>query len=74
MTKEELRTRRDALNMTQDQLASALGVTRQSVYMWEAGKTSIPALLDLALQHVEWKTIYCSGVEPRALLKDTRDA
>lgn len=53
MNREELRRRRESLGMSQDQLARALGVTRQSVYMWEAGRTAIPALLDLALRALE---------------------
>lgn len=73
MTKEDLRRRRDVLGFTQEELAEKLGVTRQSVYMWEAGKTNIPALLNLALRHLEWRALICSGTQPTELLKDGRD-
>jgi DNA-binding XRE family transcriptional regulator len=62
MTSEDLRIRRDSLGVTQGELAEALGVTRQSVYMWEAGKTNIPALLDLALRYIELKAMVCDAM------------
>lgn len=53
MTSDELRERRKALNLTQEQLARRLGMTLNSVSRWEGGKVSIPALLDLALKQLE---------------------
>jgi DNA-binding XRE family transcriptional regulator len=53
MDTDELRQRRKALGMTQEQLARVLGVSRQSVFMWESGRTAIPALLELALRYLE---------------------
>jgi DNA-binding XRE family transcriptional regulator len=53
MDTDELRQRRKALGMTQEQLARVLGVSRQSVFMWESGRTAIPALLELALRCLE---------------------
>jgi DNA-binding XRE family transcriptional regulator len=55
MTTDELRRRRKALGMTQEQLARVLDVSRQSVYMWESGRTAIPALLELALRCLEYE-------------------
>jgi transcriptional regulator with XRE-family HTH domain len=54
MDSEDLKRRRKALGLTQEQLAQALGVTRQSVYLWETG-TRLPAgrLLDLAMRGLE---------------------
>lgn len=53
MNAEELRRRREALGMSQEALARALGVSRQSVYMWERGRTPLPGLLAAALRWVE---------------------
>lgn len=38
---EAVRARRKTLKKTQPQLANALGVTKQSVYLWEHGKGGI---------------------------------
>jgi DNA-binding XRE family transcriptional regulator len=56
MNTDELRRRRKALGMTQEQLAHVLGVSRQSVFMWESGRTAIPALLALALRCLEYES------------------
>jgi DNA-binding XRE family transcriptional regulator len=56
MNTDELRRRRKALGMTQEQLARVLGVSRQSVFMWESGRTAIPALLELALRCLEYES------------------
>ncbi len=53
MSGQELQTRRKALKMSQDELARVLGVTRQSVYMWERGKTATPLMLDYAMHWIE---------------------
>lgn len=53
MTKEELRQRRVALGLTQEKLAHALGITRQTVYSWERGDTKIPGFLQLAMDQLE---------------------
>ncbi|MBI2817828.1 MAG: helix-turn-helix domain-containing protein [Acidobacteria bacterium] len=49
MNPEELRVIRDKLGMTQEQLASALGVHRVAVARWETGTRKIPSMLALAL-------------------------
>jgi transcriptional regulator with XRE-family HTH domain len=53
MNGAELRQRRDALGWSQETLARALSVTRQTVYMWERGKTAVPPMVDLALRWLE---------------------
>lgn len=53
MDGEELRRRRAALELTQEDLARRLDVTRQSVYAWERGITRPPGMLDLALRYLE---------------------
>jgi DNA-binding XRE family transcriptional regulator len=67
MDTDELRRRRKALGMTQEQLAHVLGVSRQSVFMWESGRTTIPALLELALRCLEYE---CGMREPRPAAGD----
>lgn len=53
MDGDELRKRREALSMTQEQLAAALGVASNTVARWERGERSIPPHLSLALKTVE---------------------
>lgn len=53
MTPDDLRARRDALHLSQKQLAEALGVSKSTVSHWEQGAQGIPAYLDLALQTLE---------------------
>lgn len=58
VTPDELRARRAALGMTQEQLAAALGVDRVSVARWEADPTTAnsrqaPAILEPALRSIE---------------------
>lgn len=61
MTGEELRTRREALGLTLDDVAELVGKTakdrRQIVYRWEKGTRKIPAadamLLELRLEDKE---------------------
>jgi transcriptional regulator with XRE-family HTH domain len=51
MDGEELRRRRDALGMSQEQLADALGVYQTTITRWETGGREIrhPRILALAL-------------------------
>jgi transcriptional regulator with XRE-family HTH domain len=51
----ELKKRREALEMTQEELAKELGVDSMTVSRWERGTRSIPSLLPLALETVERK-------------------
>jgi transcriptional regulator with XRE-family HTH domain len=53
MTGDELRKVREALGMTQEQLAIALGVAPNTVARWERSERAIPPYLSLALQTVE---------------------
>ena len=53
MDAEDLRRRRAALGISQEELARRLRVTRQSVYAWERGITGVPGLLEGALRYVE---------------------
>lgn len=53
MNGDELKTRREALEMTQEQLANALSVHVMTVSRWERGERAIPPHLPLALKTVE---------------------
>lgn len=53
MTKEELRTWRDATGYSQGQLAKALDVSVVTVSRWETGTRSVPSFLMLALRQLE---------------------
>lgn len=53
MTGDELREKREALGMTQEQLATELKVAPNTVARWERGERSIPPYLDLALETIE---------------------
>ncbi len=53
MTGDELRDKREALGMTQEQLATELKVAPNTVARWERGERSIPPYLDLALETIE---------------------
>jgi len=55
MDADELREKRKALEMTQAQLAKALGVNIMTVSRWERGLMSIPSHLSLALEAIEAK-------------------
>ena len=46
---ENIATERKRLGKTQGQLAADLGVSRQTVYRWETGKTKPPATALLVL-------------------------
>ena len=47
--KEKLVILRKSKNLTQDEFASAVGVTRQAVYKWESGQSypEVPKLLEM---------------------------
>ena len=55
MTGAELQSRREALGLTQNQLADALGVTQVTIMRWETGKMeiSLPRMVSLALEALE---------------------
>jgi transcriptional regulator with XRE-family HTH domain len=55
MDADELRGKRKALEMTQAQLAKALGVNIMTVSRWERGLRSVPPHLSLALEASEAK-------------------
>jgi transcriptional regulator with XRE-family HTH domain len=55
MDADELRGKRKALEMTQAQLAKALGVNIMTVSRWERGLRSVPSHLSLALEAIEAK-------------------
>ena len=53
MRPEELKSMRKRLGITQEELASSLGVHRVSVARWEAGMRKIPNMLTLAIKALE---------------------
>ena len=55
MTGQELRRRREALGLSQAQLAALVGVHANTVARWERGEVRIPhpGMLDLALEALE---------------------
>lgn len=52
MTPEELRAAREALRLSQIDLARRLGVAANTVNRWEAGTRSIPTYLQLTLRGI----------------------
>src|SRR5262249_2881165 len=50
---KELKTRRLALGLTQEQLAVMLGIAANTVARWERGERGIPPILPLALETIE---------------------
>lgn len=52
MTPDDLRHARQRLGLSQAKLGRLLGLSSQSVYMWEAGKTRLPPWLPLALRGI----------------------
>jgi len=61
MTQRELKEWRKKNEYTQEKLAQILGVTKTTVYRWEAALREIPPFLALALECVEKK-----GGEPQS--------
>ncbi|HEX8687551.1 MAG TPA: helix-turn-helix domain-containing protein [Pyrinomonadaceae bacterium] len=55
MKPEELKRRREALTLTQEQLARELDVTTMSVSRWERGIYPIPHYIELALEAIEMR-------------------
>lgn len=55
MKPEELRRHREALGMTQDDLARELGVKMMTVSRWERGVYPIPRHIALAIEAIEMK-------------------
>jgi transcriptional regulator with XRE-family HTH domain len=53
MINEELKQRREALGLTQEQLAEILGVDIVTISRWERGVRAIPPHLPLALESIE---------------------
>lgn len=55
MTPKEIKARREALSLSQTDLAEALGVHKRTVAAWEQGRQKIPAYLALAFETLERK-------------------
>lgn len=55
MKPDELRQRREALGMTQDDLAQELGVKMMTVSRWERGVYPIPRHIGLAIEAIEMR-------------------
>ncbi len=53
MTAEEFKIRREKLFPMQKHAAQALGVSKSSVSLWEAGKTRIPNYVGIILDSLE---------------------
>ncbi len=53
MIGKELKEKRIELDFTQEQLASELGVTANTVARWERDEMKIPPFLNLALETIE---------------------
>lgn len=55
MNPEELKRRREALGMTQEQLARELGVRMMTVSRWERGVYPVARHIALALEAIEMR-------------------
>lgn len=55
MTQKELIKWRNKHSLTQTELGKLLGVTKTSIYRWEAGYRNIPPFLIYALKWLEFK-------------------
>jgi transcriptional regulator with XRE-family HTH domain len=53
MKPEELKDRREALRLTQEQLARALDVTMMTISRWERGIYPVPKHIELAVEALE---------------------
>lgn len=53
ITAKELARRREALGLTQSELAAALGMGRRQIQRFEAGQWPAPALVVLAIEALE---------------------
>ncbi len=61
MTVEKLKEIRAALNLTQAQMASALGVKHRTYQWWELGRSKLPDLLTVALVGARLRLGYTVG-------------
>lgn len=55
MNGKELKEKRNDLSLTQEQLASELNVTSNTVARWERDEMKIPPFLHLAMETIERK-------------------
>jgi transcriptional regulator with XRE-family HTH domain len=53
MKPEELKGRREALGLTQEQLSRALDVTMMTISRWERGVYPVPKHIELAVEALE---------------------
>lgn len=53
MNAKELRRRRRAVDLSQEELANALGVSRQTVWDYEKGNREIPRPFEIAFSVIE---------------------
>ena len=55
MTPEEIKERRKSLNLTQEQLAGAFGIAKNTVARWERGEREpdMPLVLEMAFNWLE---------------------
>lgn len=53
MEGKELKQKREALELTQTELADILGVKMNTVYRWESGILVVPTSIKLAMETVE---------------------
>ena len=57
MNKEQLKTRRERLGLTQSELADILGFASNTISGYETGRLEIPKFLDLVLEALEARKI-----------------
>lgn len=53
MNRKEFRRRRRAIDLTQEDLADSLGVTRQTIWDYEKGNREIPRAFEIAFAVIE---------------------
>jgi len=53
MTPDELKTKRQAIGLTQEQLAVAIGYTVRQINRYETGAAEIPKIAELAINSLE---------------------
>lgn len=53
MDGKELKKYREKLNLTQEQLAEKLKVTKKTIERWESGESKFPKYLELVLKTIE---------------------
>lgn len=57
MTPQELINIRRRLNMTQEQMAQALGTRRNTIARWERGERAISPVTAMAIEHLLCKPV-----------------